>query len=434
MNWIKRTFWHTLRTKKETALVVFVFLLLSTLVLSAICIRSAAEFSCEEIRRELGSTVTLRYKTTAGSEKDGFITSGMAATLDSSPYVGSTNRIVSTGVTAGNFSPCTEGAILSEGQQGKPSGDVLAYGVTDTASLDEFKKDSVILEGRQIAKSDVGKPVVLIEKALADGNNLKVGDSINLKSKVAGEQDRQFTIVGIYQNKSKNMSFITDTMLLSGNKLYMPYDQVLALTGTDVLEKVVFSIDDPINIPAFQKAAAKAVKIPPNCMLDANDAAYSRMTGPLGNLIFICNMILISVIVAGAVILALIILLSIKERRYEIGVLLAIGERKIKVILQLVLEMLIPIIIALSLSVAVGNLVAQTLGDKMLQSQVEQVENRSTDKIVTEKAVDKIQISLTVRDSLVLYSSGILIVTLSASVPVLSIIFYKPKDILTTEE
>lgn len=51
------------------------------------------------------------------------------------------------------------------------------------------------------------------------------------------------------------------------------------------------------------------------------------MSAPIENIASISKIVIYVVSIAGAVILGLIITLSIKERRKEIGILLSIGEK-----------------------------------------------------------------------------------------------------------
>lgn len=52
------------------------------------------------------------------------------------------------------------------------------------------------------------------------------------------------------------------------------------------------------------------------------------MVGPIENIAATSKMIVYLVSIAGSIILGLIIMLTIKERRKELGILLAIGEKR----------------------------------------------------------------------------------------------------------
>jgi putative ABC transport system permease protein len=82
-------------------------------------------------------------------------------------------------------------------------------------------------------------------------------------------------------------------------------------------------------------------------------------------------------------------MLALKDRKYEIGVLLSIGEKKLKIILQLVLEIIIPVIIAFSISIATGAIASQQIGNIMLQTENQVQQNISADTTVTDYMTGK---------------------------------------------
>jgi len=92
------------------------------------------------------------------------------------------------------------------------------------------------------------------------------------------------------------------------------------------------------------------------------------MLQPLNNISKISKNIVILVAIAGAVILTLIIILSVRERRYEIGVLMSLGESRIKIIGQFFAELFIVTLISIAIASAAGNVVGNTLGNQLLSS------------------------------------------------------------------
>lgn len=92
------------------------------------------------------------------------------------------------------------------------------------------------------------------------------------------------------------------------------------------------------------------------------------MLQPLNNISKISKNIVILVAIAGAVILTLIVILSVRERRYEIGVLMSLGESRIKIIGQFFAELFIVTLISIAIASAAGNVVGNTLGNQLLSS------------------------------------------------------------------
>ena len=99
------------------------------------------------------------------------------------------------------------------------------------------------------------------------------------------------------------------------------------------------------------------------------------MMGPIENVASFSSTTLILMIVFGGLILTLIIMLSIKDRMNEIGILLSLGEHKFKVILQLLTEVLIVLVLALGVSSVVGESVSIVISDQLLANELEVTEN-----------------------------------------------------------
>ena len=87
------------------------------------------------------------------------------------------------------------------------------------------------------------------------------------------------------------------------------------------------------QIPASMKSFVKKPKvrlIRKKFTIESNDQVYQQMLTPLNNVASFPKNIVLLVAPAGAVMLTLIIILSIRERRYEIGVLMSLSEKSFK--------------------------------------------------------------------------------------------------------
>ena len=94
--------------------------------------------------------------------------------------------------------------------------------------------------------------------------------------------------------------------------------------------------------------------------------------------------------IAGAVILTLIVMLSIKDRRYEMGVLLSLGESRVKLIGQFFVEILICLVFALGIASVSGNQVGNALGNQLISQQTTRAQNQQTNNQLG-GATDKVQ-------------------------------------------
>ncbi|MGZ9793679.1 ABC transporter permease [Bacillus atrophaeus] len=486
MNFIKRAFWSMKAKKGKTLLQLFVFTVICIFVLSGLTIQSAAQKSSELARQELGGNVTLqvdRQKQMEQQKDDGEkrsfestpISVSDAKKLISLDHVKSYNFITSTSANAGNFDAIESSSDSSSssdnsnsdsknnqgGGQGGPqmnSADLSVEGVVSTSLVDEFSDgDSKITDGRSITKSDAGKKVALINETLAEENNLSVGDSITVKSAADEDTTVKLEVVGIYKTTSsgddqaQNFSFLNPY-----NKIYTPYTATSALKGDDyknMIDSAVYYMDDAENIDAFVKAAKKTSIDFDTYTLETNDQLYQQMVGPIENVASFSKHVVYLVSVAGAVILGLIVMMSIRERKYEMGVLMAIGEKRWKLIGQFLTEVLIVAVIAIGIASVTGSLIANQLGNQLLSQQI----SSSTDTAQTASSnqggghmpggggmfgqnsssadvIDSLNVAVSMNELLLLGGIGILIAVIATLLPSISVLRLHPKTILTKQE
>ncbi|CAN2254173.1 putative transporter [Bacillus subtilis] len=489
MNFIKRAFWNMKAKKGKTLLQLFVFTVICVFVLSGLTIQSAAQKSSELARQELGGSVTLQVDRQKQMEKQQ--DSGEKRSFESTPikvsdanklaaldHVKSYNYTTSASANAGNFdaiesSSSSDSSSSSSssnnknsqgGRQGGPQmvqADLSIEGVISTALVDDFSDgDSKITDGRAITKSDVGKKVTVINETLAEENDLSVGDSITIESATDEDTTVKLKIVGIYKTTSsgddqaQNFSFLNPY-----NKLYTPYTATAALKGDDyknTIDSAVYYMDDAKNIDAFVKAAKKTSIDFDTFTLNTNDQLYQQMVGPIENVASFSKNVVYLVSVAGAVILGLIVMMSIRERKYEMGVLMAIGEKRWKLIGQFLTEILIVAVIAIGIASLTGNLVANQLGNQLLSQQI----SSSTDSTQTASGqmpggsggmgggmfghssansanvdvIDSLNVAVSMNDMLVLGGIGIFIAIIATLLPSISVLRLHPKTILTKQE
>ena len=104
--------------------------------------------------------------------------------------------------------------------------------------------------------------------------------------------------------------------------------------------------------------------------VDAKDDLFQQMIGPIGNVASTSRLIVVLTAIAGLIILALVLMVTTKERTYEIGVLMSLGEKKAAIAAQMVLEVLFISILAFTISCGFGNISSKAVGDMLLQNEI----------------------------------------------------------------
>ncbi|HHX7191643.1 TPA: ABC transporter permease [Bacillus thuringiensis] len=450
MNFIKRSFLSLQSRKGKSLILLAIFLVVTNLVFAGFTIQSASSKATDLARQQLGADINLRIDINKYLEEQNSnqnanearkvpsIEKKEADKLKNSKYLDHYNYLKSVI------------AELKELHNVEPSGGAQSFGpnnnlnftlqgVRDFSLLEAAQdKKLKLVEGEGITSKTVGKNVAMIEKKLAEKNNLKVGDKLQI-GEVMDEEltTKELEIIGIYESKEEAPSFGGQSFALlePANQIYVSYSVM------NSLENAIYSLKDPKDIDAF-KEEAKKLELPAYYELDAQDNVYKQMIGPIENIASFSKTIVIMVSIAGATILGLIIMLSIKERRKEMGILLSIGEKKWKLMGQLLVEVLCIAVLAFGLSLATGEKVSQKVGDNLLSSEIAKNEDKPEDPIAKLSGnpaadvdpVDNIDVSISTEDLGKVGGIGLGIAMLGTILPALSILRLNPKQILLKDE
>ena len=342
------------------------------------------------------------------------------------------------------------------------SPDLTVVGVSDYTLDEKFSNsDYVLTEGEGITSTLETTNAVMIEESLADTNEIKVGDTIKITASNDGDKI-ELTVVGIYKAENLTSSNISGMgVSLDYNKLYIKYDTALSIkekaaeetkdstamfrgvtNSSSGIDEVVFKVDDPANVDSVLKFAETTDIDLEKFKLDANTQEYEQMIKPIENVASFAKILVGIVTIAGALIIMLILMLWIKERTYETGILLSLGESKFKIVLQYAVEVLLIAIVAFSLSIFTGNIISEKVGDVLLEKEIStlneesekmpQMGGRLEREIQNTEVISDIDVSVNIEVIMQLYGFGILIVLISSIIPTILVFRYKPKKILSS--
>ncbi|MBC1323654.1 ABC transporter permease [Listeria welshimeri] len=473
MDFIRRAF-ISIKAKKGKSLVLFILLLvIFSLVFTGFAIQESTKQSAESARKELGAKVTLKMNQQKVMEKaqsgeqindaDLSIPNTDIDKIKNLPQVADYTISSDGSAIKGDLKPMPAkkqengqggmAQVAGNDENGKkvetPSFTVKA--VNQTATLPSFQdKTDKIISGKQLTKEDKGNQA-LIEKQLAEKNNLKVGD----KFKLTNDKNKkiEFTVKGIYQSNQKlEPQLESFEMMLPGNKIYASFEGAKNFVWSKGIEKAEFDLKDPQEVNSFIDDAKKLTKVDDEDLFqfDAQNSAYEKMIGPIERVAAFSNIIVTITLIAGGLILALIVLLSIRERKFEMGVLLSLGENKAKLMGQFLVEVVIIAALAFSLSCALANPVGQVISNQMLSSEVSK-ESSSDDepseqqnmalaiggeqeKVVDADPIDKINVSITADTMGRVGGLGFILIFLATTIPCLFIIRLQPKMLFTQKD
>lgn len=509
MNFIKRALLSTKVKKGRSFLLLFIFSAILIFVLAGLTIQSAANVATSEARKSMGGSVTLGVnrentlkkateetsssetteteRPAPGSYESTPVDLTIATKLAALEHVASYTFISTTSAGADSFEPIsssdstesetettteaeqpTGGPGSVEGERGSSfgpgaaQGDLNVQGVLATDNLAAFTDGtSTLTSGTALTKEDVDKNVVLIEKSLAEANNLSVGDVMTISNPTDDTVTYELTIQGIYETTTSDNAMAANFNFLNpSNQIYVPYTFANTLKGTTYdngVDSVIFNLDDPENVESFVKAAKATGLDTDTYSLQTDTAVYEQMIKPIENVSSFAKKVVLLVAIAGVVILSLIIMMTIRERKYEMGVLLSLGEKRWKLIAQFFTEILMIFLVAMCVAGISGKYVGTIVGQQLLDQQTATTSetittenggpgggnggqrggnmggfgNFGAESSAAAKQIDELNVTVSTNDLVKLGGIGLGICFLSIMISSIGIVRLEPKKILT---
>lgn len=499
-NMLKRSWLSVKRKPGRSIIIGLILFAMSNLILAAIVIKSAVNEQMEYAKESLGGTVTIQADMSKLREEIGdpssksleelessssapakferpSVTKSVADKIAQSDYVKDYTYSVSTtansdSLTAIETSGPSGGDGFSGGGFGGPnseenSGDFKISGINSYAFIQQVENGSMsISSGEYFDEDDADKCIISVD--LAEENGLKVGDTITMTN-INNSEAVSLTIMGIY-DISENM--------FNANTIYMNVDTAAKFISADdyndgdyKVENVSYELKNAENAEAFiswikSEFPELAEK---NLTASEDTREYDQMVGPIESVGSFATTILIIVIVAAALIITLIVMINVKDRRYEIGVLTSLGAKKLNIIGQIFLELVMVGTAAFALSTATSTVLAKTMGQGILDSQIassseaseknfgrpsggpggsfkpgamggdtpsmpEMSDSSNRVSETSENVIDEINISAKPSDFALLFASGYGVILVALLLPAISILRYSPKKILQGKE
>ncbi len=202
---------------------------------------------------------------------------------------------------------------------------------------------------------------VLISSDLASYNDLVVGDTIAF-SDSSGENSVKLTISGLYQAASSEqmMMGVQSNIFTNYNTVSNFTSERSNITATYTLTS--YDVVDEFEQELYDQGLDEMYYV------NNNQTLLNQIIGPVESTMSILQNVLIVVFIIGGAILVFINLLILRERKYEIGVLRALGMKTSAVTKGLITEMIIVTIIAMLFATIVGIAFAQPISDALIAS------------------------------------------------------------------
>ena len=294
------------------------------------------------------------------------------------------------------------------------AGEAKVTGATQSDLLSEFTGRFYQLEqGKHLTEHD--QNAALIHKTLAEKNNIKPGDKLDITK---DGRRVTVTVTGIFSGKGEKPAVLQSDM--AENHLITNLAAAQQLTGSQQLTRATYFAENPHQL----KSLTDRTKSLPNVdwqkfSLTDNGAAFA---GVLQNIAGIQNILTIATIgaaAAGLAVLSLVLVFWVRGRLHEIGILLSIGTSKRQIIGQFLAELAIIAAVSSVFALGIGSVTSSQISTA-LTAQTDQ--SQRIEKTVVHAAP--------VATYLQAFAFGYMVVLLSAIAATAPIMRQSPKQIL----
>lgn len=289
------------------------------------------------------------------------------------------------------------GGMQDMGGKGRESinmGDFTVVGYSSDSAMTDFADGTAsIVEGSVFAEG-ADSADCIISQELATYNELSVGDKVTVTNPNNEEETYTLTIVGVYEKASSQGDMSSQfgfTMSDPANEIYMSYKALANLVdkskSTNADDETValrnsfdatYSFADVDDYEVFTSEVYD-LGLDENYTVTSSDVtAFEQSLVPLETLSTTAGYFLIVILLIGAVILVVLNIFNVRERKYEIGVLTAMGMKKGKVALQFVTEIFVVTICAVIIGIVVGGVSAVPVTNALLENQTSAQSMQST--------------------------------------------------------
>ncbi|MBO0469104.1 ABC transporter permease [Enterococcus sp. DIV0242_7C1] len=486
MNFIKRALCSVTRKKGKSLILFAVIFVLGNVIAGAIAIQQSTQNVEKSVKKELGGMATIQLDYENNQEE--FMKEDveieplkvdLIKKIGESPYVKYYDYSAMTMVQTKDLK-----SVSTESEEfGMMEGFTLK-GVNYNKVLDIEEKKIKLIEGNIFTQEDIenGKNVGLISSKVAEENGLSVGDQMvadsrgydyaeNGEEKELFKQDIPIQIIGIFEpttvemkekDKEKNSEQNMNQQFMSLqqiNTVYLPNKTVLEINKNymDKLKETssnsemfdgeneeeyytpIYVLKSPEDVDAFKEEAQPL--LPNLYTVKASADQYEQIGGSMKKMSQISGYVVWIAVIATLLIISLVVLLFMRDRKHELGIYLSLGDKRSHVMGQIIIEMLLISGIALVLSLITGNFLGKMVSDSLLNSDIL---NNTNNQMNTFMVMDGLGTAdLTADDIMnayeVKFSLGYIVtylvvglgtVLLSAILPLLYIVRLNPKKIM----
>ncbi len=261
-----------------------------------------------------------------------------------------------------------------------PSTDFTLTGYSSLNAMSEFINGTYTMEKITDNAWDIAFDgnYVFINEELADYNNLNLNDKIKLEDDDGNTYE--FEIIGIFKENEEESTNVMSMFSNSANTLVTNASAITTITtqNEDLNATInpTFIIDSYDNVEKLQSEFYEK-GLDENFILQTNEELALSGISSIKNINSFATTFLVITLIIGGIVLFIINMINIRERKYEIGVLRTIGVSKFKLTLQFVSELVIVAFVALILGACIGAVSSKEVSNSLLENEINSSNERT---------------------------------------------------------
>lgn len=337
-----------------------------------------------------------------------------------------------------------------ENFQNISTSDFTLIGYSSLTAMEDFISGKYTITEGEIS-TDLESMSCIINIELATLNDIEVGEEITFVDPSDENNTITLTVTGIFEETSdtdNQMGMFTSSIntIITNTKATTTLQENNEEISTSITPTFILtdkSVIDDFEEELKEKGLNEYLRVSTN--LDQVESA----TETISNVNTFATTFLVITLIIGGVVLFVINMINIRERKYEIGVYRTIGMKKSTLTLQFILELFIVSFVALLIGAGLGSIssvpVSNFLLENEIESSTEKIENinqnfkpnaggdRGFEKVngvVNVQAFDSIDAAVNLKVLLQLLAIGIGLTLVSSLAAMISIQKFSPLTIL----
>lgn len=417
MNFFKRALLSVSRKKGKSFILFLVIFILGNVIAGAIAVRQATQNVEKNTKQKLGALATIdmdyeKMNELPDEEEMQMLTVEQIKKIGESPYVKYYDYSLIGGVETTKLKAAPENTEEDAEIYFSSEMNYFSYkGTNYPAVLDVEEKHITIKEGRTFTAEEIekGEQVALISAEVAEVNGLSVGDQMvidQLNYMTENPEDAQtidapVKVIGIFTVNQKKVGNASDSenardqmqfaqQQTQKNTIYLPNKAVQSMNQamyaevfkdedmpTEEYYTPLFILNSPDEVDAFKEETQPLV--PDYYKIQTSADQYDQVAGSMNQLSNIARYVVIIAVGATLLIISLVVLLFLRDRKHELGIYLSLGEKKSYVIGQVLIETLLISSVALILSLVTGHFLGEVVSDSLLKGDLLATANHNQD-------------------------------------------------------